>query len=153
MCLEGNRGWMGAIEGWKEHNPVQLNSTSPLLSLSLFQLKNALCKIHVFYVLTCCFCLQRDPFSSGDSVQCRRVGGGKLLRKLKKRLSVKRYTIPLMCLCIYCFKVSVLLLLASSAVEVPADSEKATWYICVCQKRERDCKILSTSYMDLSRHT
>lgn len=52
-------GREGKVE---RHNPVQLNSTSPPF-LPLHPLKNALCKIHVFYVLTCCFCLQQDPFS------------------------------------------------------------------------------------------
>lgn len=88
------------VEG---HNPVQLNSTSaPTSSLSLI-LKNTLCKIHVFYVLTCCLCLQQDPFYFGYCIR-------ELLRKLKKWLSVEIYLsiyiqvlIPFICVCIYCF--------------------------------------------------
>lgn len=104
MCLEGNRGWRGPSKGGRN---IILFNLIPLHPLPLLQLKNALCKIHVFYVLTCCFCLQRDPFSSGDSIQCwgGEIGRWKASKEIKEAAIGGDTWSPLMCLCIYCFKV------------------------------------------------
>lgn len=72
--------------GMEEWRDIILFNLIPLHSPTLPNLKNALCKIHVFYVLTCCFCLQQDPFSS--EIVVVRAGGAKVASDEIKEMAI-----------------------------------------------------------------
>lgn len=69
LLLPIGEGGRRTLEEWRDiilfnliplHPPPEILPPPP--PCPNIHLKNTLCKIHVFYVLTCCICLQRDPF-------------------------------------------------------------------------------------------